>query len=406
MRIRFLKFTAVGAAGFVLQLTALWILVHRFDVHYVIAGLAATELAILLNFLCHELWTWSDRAGNPVLRLIRFHIANGAISLAGAALMMPLLVDMAGIHYMLANVLTICGCAVANFLAADRFVFTGIQLKHGPTYLATFLLMTALASLGAPLEAAELRGDTLEAFDRYVRVTESRMNGELQGKAPFLWVDRLADAPRREAVARLKQGETVVKRLVTRERSREIEAPHGLIHHWVGTTFAPRVTADRVVALMQGYDRYQQVYSPNVRTSRAVGQPGGTYKVQLQLFMKKVIGVVLNTEYDVRYTRIDPRRVHVRSYSTRIAEVQNPGEADEKEAPVGQDNGFLWRFYNYCSIEERSEGSYIQCESISLSRAIPTGFGWLVGPFVTSIPRESLEFTLGAMRKTLSYSGT
>ena len=44
-------------------------------------------------------------------------------------------------------------------------------------------------------------------------------------------------------------------------------------------------------------------------------------------------------------------------------------------------------------------GTYVQCESVSLSRAIPTGLGWLVGPFVTSIPRESLEFTLGSMRK-------
>jgi hypothetical protein len=86
--------------------------------------------------------------------------------------------------------------------------------------------------------------------------------------------------------------------------------------------------------------------------------------------------------------------------------VQNAGEPSEKEAAVGQDGGYLWRFYNYCSIEERSEGSYVQCESISLSRAIPTGFGWLVGPFVTSIPRESLEFTLGKMRNALSYSGT
>jgi hypothetical protein len=30
--------------------------------------------------------------------------------------------------------------------------------------------------------------------------------------------------------------------------------------------------------------------------------------------------------------------------------------------------------------------------------------GWLVGPFVTDVPRESLEFTLGAMRKALVKS--
>jgi hypothetical protein len=153
---------------------------------------------------------------------------------------------------------------------------------------------------------------------------------------------------------------------------------------------------------MQGYDRYQQIYAPNVRRSRMLSRQGETFKVYLQLFMKKIISVVLNTEYDIRYTRLSPSRMHVRSYSTRIAEVQNAGTPEEKEAPVGQDNGFLWRFYNYCSLEERAEGTYIQCESVSLSRGIPAGLGWIVGPFVTSIPRESLEFTLGSMRKTLS----
>ena len=85
---------------------------------------------------------------------------------------------------------------------------------------------------------------------------------------------------------------------------------------------------------MQDYERYQEIYSPNVRRSRTISRQGDTFKIYLQLFMKKVISVVLNTEYDVRYTRLSPTRVHVRSYSTRIAEVQDPGTADEKEKPL------------------------------------------------------------------------
>ena len=94
--------------------------------------------------------------------------------------------------------------------------------------------------------------------------------------------------------------------------------------------------------------------------------------------------------------------MHVRSYSTRIAELSDPGAPGEREKPVGHDNGFLWRFNNYCSIEERAEGSYVQCESVSLSRRVPVGLGWLVGPFVNSIPRESLEFTLGRIRTSMA----
>ena len=66
--------------------------------------------------------------------------------------------------------------------------------------------------------------------------------------------------------------------------------------------------------------------------------------------------------------------------------------------------GFLWRFNNYCSLEERDGGTYIQCESLSLTRDIPSGLGWLVKPFVTSIPKESLEFTLTAICAALAKS--
>jgi hypothetical protein len=265
-------------------------------------------------------------------------------------------------------------------------------------------VLLALGAWSVPVEAAELRADTLDAFNRYVRVTESRMDTELRGPAPFLWVDRLARSEREEANARLERGDVVVRRFTTRDAGRTIEAPHGLIHHWIGTTFIPGATLEQTLALMQDYDRYQDVYAPNVRRSRMIARRDDRFTVSLQLFMKKVIGVVLNTENDVRYTQLTRSRAHVRSYSTRIAEVVEPGTKAEAEAPIGHDSGFLWRFYNYCSLEERAAATYVQCESISLSRAIPTGLGWIVGPFVTSIPKESLEFTLGRMRTAIKPS--
>jgi hypothetical protein len=44
---------------------------------------------------------------------------------------------------------------------------------------------------------------------------------------------------------------------------------------------------------------------------------------------------------------------------------------------------------------------YVQLEAISLTRDIPDGLGWLIRPFVTSIPRESLAFTLTRTREAL-----
>ena len=91
---------AVGAAGFVAQLTALWVLTERFGLHYLLSTALATELALLLNFFGHESWTWSDRPAGPARsdarRLWRFHGANGFISLSGGLMIMPFLVDAAG----------------------------------------------------------------------------------------------------------------------------------------------------------------------------------------------------------------------------------------------------------------------------------------------------------------------
>jgi hypothetical protein len=52
-------------------------------------------------------------------------------------------------------------------------------------------------------------------------------------------------------------------------------------------------------------------------------------------------------------------------------------------------------------MEEKDDGVYVQSEVVSLSRDIPAGLGWMIGPFVTAVPKESLNFTLEATRKTV-----
>jgi len=250
--------------------------------------------------------------------------------------------------------------------------------------------------------AADLQANTAAAFDRYVRLTEMRLNEETRGIIPFLWIDSLTEVQRHDADARLRSGEVIVRRMETHEAGRAIDIPGGLCHHWIGTVFLPSVTLDRTATLMQAYDDYHEIYRPAVRRSKLLSRNGDRFTVSLQLFMQKVVSVVLNTEYDVSFVRVSPTRTRVRSATTRIAEVQHPDMLDEREKPVGHDSGFLWRFNNYCALDQRDEGTYVQCETVSLSRDIPTGLGWLIGPFVTSIPRESLEFTLQAMRRALT----
>jgi len=133
-------FTAVGIAGYGVQMAALWLLAGQGRVAIVPATLLATELAVLHNFAWHVRWTWADRPAGPLataMRLLRFNLANGGVSLAGGALLMPVLVHALGIHFLLANLLTVLACAVVNYAAGDRWVFVpapgGPPLGNVPT---------------------------------------------------------------------------------------------------------------------------------------------------------------------------------------------------------------------------------------------------------------------------------
>jgi hypothetical protein len=123
--------------------------------------------------------------------------------------------------------------------------------------------------------------------------------------------------------------------------------------------------------------------------------------VYLRLLKKKVITVVLNTEHKVTYFPLDATRQHSRSYSTKIAEVQDAGEPGEHELPAGRDHGFLWRLYSYWRFLERDGGVYVECEAVSLTRGVPMGLGLIIRPIVRDLPRESLANTLVKTRSGL-----
>lgn len=189
--------------------------------------------------------------------------------------------------------------------------------------------------------------------------------------------------------------------MTTRDGGRELPIPDGLVHHWLGVVFVPGATVDRGLALLQDYDRHHDIYKPAVAGSRLVSRDGDRFKLFLRFFMKKVITVVVNSDHEAVFTRHEPARAESRIYSTRIAQVENPDTPREREKPVGRDDGYLWRLNSYWRFLERDGGLYLQCESITLTRGIPFGLGWIVGPFVTSIPRETLTFTLETTRKNL-----
>ena len=125
--LRWLKFNAVGAAGIVVQLVALALLVSGLGMNYLVATALAVEAAVLHNFFWHQRFTWADRASlglrETLGRLLRFNLTNGGLSILGNLILMRLLVGRLHLNYVVANLLTIAACSLANFLVSHRFVF-------------------------------------------------------------------------------------------------------------------------------------------------------------------------------------------------------------------------------------------------------------------------------------------
>lgn len=265
--------------------------------------------------------------------------------------------------------------------------------RSSPIRLSLFipwlLLEVAAAALGTAV--AEPRPAAVSAFNHYIARVESRLEQQHRSPSGFL-------APSDEA--RLRRGEQVIEQVTPSDAT---DLPGAMLHHWRGTAFAPGATAADFERLMKDFPAYPKVYAPQVVQARILSGQRDHFQVLMRTRQKHVITVVMELNLDVTFGRLDARHGFSLSRSAKVVEIKSPGSDDERALGPDEDHGFLWRLNTYWSYEERDGGLYMQIESVSLSRSVPEGLGWAIKPFVESVPRESLEFTLhstcNALRK-------
>jgi hypothetical protein len=177
--------------------------------------------------------------------------------------------------------------------------------------------------------------------------------------------------------------------------------PDGLIHHWIGSIFVPNVKLQTAVDVLQDFDQHSYLFRPNIARSRILEHDGDRFRLSLRFYMKKIIAVTVDTESVAEFTPRGPDRETSAIRSIRVNEVENVGTPQEREKPAGRGGGYMWRMNTYWRFLERDGGTYVECEALTLSRSIPTGLGWLIGPIVSNIPREMLTSALQATRRAL-----
>jgi hypothetical protein len=250
-----------------------------------------------------------------------------------------------------------------------------------------FVTGSLLVCVAAMSNAAELKEETLKAWNENVRAADSHMLERLPAGKHFLWID---EAPDRRHQTRA--GEILVSG-VGPHNPRRVRS--GLIHHWIGATFIPNTKLDDVFAVVRDYSRYKEFYRPAVIDAKPVSQAGAYDKFSMLLLNKAVLKrTALESDYESSYFQVDVKRWYSVASATRVQEIEDYGESGERKLPVNEGGGYIWRLHSISRFEERDGGVYVELEAIALSRDIPISFRWIVDPIVRRVSRDALSTSL------------
>ncbi len=374
---RTVVFALVGALGFGWQLGVLHLLVG--------AGLAvgaSTALAVLTavahNFLWHRRWTWRDRAmdaGAPHAQFLRFVGLNGLVSLAGNVAITAGLAA-SGVPVLAANAVAVVVCSLANYVLADRLVFAA----------ASAVLLTAGAA-----DAAVLEPRTLAGWQEYVKATEQRIargGVEVCRSARRRPTSGGGCAPVRCCCRRARRGDP------TARRSRCPTAP--CITGWAACSCRAPTWIDS----WPSFSRRPRVAGclPKCVRSEWLGRRGVgcAFSCASSATASSMSPTTSSTRCGTR--GMPAGHVTSRSASRRIVQLDDPGTPAERPLPEGDDSGFLWRLNAYWRYVPVDGGVLVECESLALSRSVPSLLRPVAAPIIDKVSRESLENTLRALR--------
>ena len=120
--LQLMKFCAVGASGYVVNLCVFALCVGPLDTHHLVAATAAFAVAVLNNFWWNRHWTFRARGGRAGFQAARFFtVSVGAFVFAAAVL--ELLVSVVGLAELPAQAIAIIAATPLNFIGNKMWSF-------------------------------------------------------------------------------------------------------------------------------------------------------------------------------------------------------------------------------------------------------------------------------------------
>jgi len=116
-----LKFCAVGATGYVVNLGVFALLVRGLDVHYIPAAILSFLVAVTNNYTWNRIWTFRQERGHVAYQGMRFLVVS-TLALGANLLVLQLLVGT-GVDKIAAQAVAIMLVTPVNFIGNKLWSF-------------------------------------------------------------------------------------------------------------------------------------------------------------------------------------------------------------------------------------------------------------------------------------------
>jgi putative flippase GtrA len=117
------RFTAVGASGYVVNLATFTLCVHVLDLDFRIAAFLAFLVAVTNNFWWNRHWTFDAREGHAGQQAYRFLVISVAAFVVNLGIL-ELLVSVADLKEVVAQAIAVAAATPCNFLGNKLWTFT------------------------------------------------------------------------------------------------------------------------------------------------------------------------------------------------------------------------------------------------------------------------------------------
>ena len=273
--------------------------------------------------------------------------------------------------------------------------------KHSARFLICFIAAFFGLSTSKAFPA-ELQRRTTRAFDQYIAALEARLAREERSPSTFLSIQNLPSARQSAVRTMLREGMIEIRHVHARNPAGQaISVPGGWVHDFVGDVFAPRASVSHAVGVLLDFSHFPDYYRPEIIRGKILSRSGNDFKVYLRLQRTSPVNFTVDMLEDAQLRELDSSHAAIWTRSYRIAQIENAGKPDEHEDPPGQGSGYIWRMNTYWAVEEWRGGVLVEMEIVALSRTIPFGLNWLVGPLVSRVAQATVRSTMAATRDAI-----